>query len=389
MPALATTAIVLRSVSYGEADRVVTLFGRTTGRVSAIARGARKSQRRFAGGLGLGSVGEISVRERAGAELLTLESFDVTSSHPSFGTDLARMAHAAYASELVSKLCAPRQVEVGVYDWLATFLGLLDGAGASAERLRVFELGLLGRLGFGPMVGACAVCGGTRTPPGAPAFRWDPDRGGVVCAACGRAGRPLREEVRTALARLAGTPLAEATARALAPDINRGCREAVLEIVKQHISGPLHSLEFIAKLGGPSPMTRSSHAAPALLGIRHVALYMRDLESAERFWVDVMGYEVEWRPDADNVYLRGGSDNLALHRAAAAAEPASGRLDHVGLAVPRPDDVDAWAAHLAAKGVSPTTAPKTHRDGSRSLYFRAPEGLLVQIIHHLPLSQEP
>lgn len=250
MAAHATSAIVLRAVSYGEADRVVTLFGRTTGRVSALARGARKSQRRFAGGLGLGSVGDISVRERAGAELLTLESFDVTASHPSFGTDVARMAHAAYVSELVSKLCAPRQVELAVFDWLATFLDLLDAEGASAERLRVFELGLLGRLGFGPVVARCAVCGGARSGPPPVDYRWDPDRGGVVCASCGRSGRPMRPEVRATLARLAETPLAAATATPLAPDINRGCREALLEIVKHHITGPLHSLEFIAKLGG-------------------------------------------------------------------------------------------------------------------------------------------
>src|SRR4051812_25373782 len=250
MPAHTTTAIVLRAVSYGEADRVVTLFGRTTGRVSALARGARKSQRRFAGGLGLGSVGEISVRERSGAELLTLESFDVTASHPTFGTDVARMAHAAYVAELVSKLCAPRQVELSVYDWLARFLDLLDGEGASAERLRVFELGLLGRLGFGPMVAACAACGGQRTPPPPADYRWDPDRGGVVCRTCGRTGRPMREEVRATLVRLAATSLDDATATPLVPDINRGCREALLEIIKHHISGPLHSLEFIAKLGG-------------------------------------------------------------------------------------------------------------------------------------------
>jgi DNA repair protein RecO (recombination protein O) len=244
----ATSAIVLRAVNYGESDRVVTLFGRSTGRVSALARGARKSQRRFAGGLGLGSVGEVSVRERAGAELLTLESFDVTASHGSFGTDVARMAHAAYVSELVSKLCAPRQVETPVFDWLATFLDLLDAEGASAERLRVFELGLLGRLGFGPVVASCAVCGRARGEP--VDFRWDPDRGGAVCASCGRSGRPIRGEVRAALVRLAGMPLAAATAEPLPPDINRGCREALLEIVKHHISGPLHSLEFIAKLGG-------------------------------------------------------------------------------------------------------------------------------------------
>jgi catechol 2,3-dioxygenase-like lactoylglutathione lyase family enzyme len=124
---------------------------------------------------------------------------------------------------------------------------------------------------------------------------------------------------------------------------------------------------------------------PPLLGIRHVALFMNELEAAERFWVDVMGYEVEWRPDPDNVYLHGGRDNLALHRAAPAASTDAGMLDHIGIAVAAADDVDAWATHLEGHGVALKARPKTHRDGSRSLYFEAPSGLVVQIIHHAPM----
>jgi hypothetical protein len=60
----------------------------------------------------------------------------------------------------------------------------------------------------------------------------------------------MREQVRATLARLAQTPLAGASAEPVSADINRGCREALLEVIKHHISGPLHSLEFIAKLGG-------------------------------------------------------------------------------------------------------------------------------------------
>lgn len=130
---------------------------------------------------------------------------------------------------------------------------------------------------------------------------------------------------------------------------------------------------------------------PALIGIRHVALYSRALEDSERFFVDVLGYRVEWRPDADNVYLTRGTDNLALHRApagalAAPADARQGALDHVGLAAPAPGDVDAWAARLAAAGIALERDPKTHRDGSRSLYVREPGGVLLQIIHHGPIS---
>ena len=125
---------------------------------------------------------------------------------------------------------------------------------------------------------------------------------------------------------------------------------------------------------------------PAALGIRHVALTVADLEAAARFWVDVMGYEIEWKPDADNVYLHGGRDNLALHRGSPVP---GGQLDHIGIAVPTPADVDAWAAHLEAHGVALKTRPKTHRDGSRSIYFHGPQDLLIQIIHHAPISAGP
>jgi DNA repair protein RecO (recombination protein O) len=260
MASFSTPAIVLRAVNYGEADRIVTLFGRDTGRLSALARGARKSQKRFAGGLGLCAVGVASLRERASAELLTLEGFDATAGHATLGADVGRMAHAAYAAELVGKLCAPRQVDVAVYDWLAEFLAYLDLEGASAERLRVFELGLLGGLGFGPAIAACAVCAGARyegRDAAAVAFRWDPDRGGAVCAACARGGRPLTAAARATLLRLAELPLGAAFREALPPDVNRDCREAVAEIINHHIGGPLKSVEFIAKLSAASSGGRS------------------------------------------------------------------------------------------------------------------------------------
>jgi catechol 2,3-dioxygenase-like lactoylglutathione lyase family enzyme len=122
--------------------------------------------------------------------------------------------------------------------------------------------------------------------------------------------------------------------------------------------------------------------APPALGLRHVALAFRDLDAAERFFVDDLGYRVEWRPDADNVYLRLRQDNVALHRA---REPGGrGLLDHVGLLVAQAADVDAWAAWLEARGARILAAPRTHRDGARSLYVAGPEGLVVQILHHPP-----
>jgi catechol 2,3-dioxygenase-like lactoylglutathione lyase family enzyme len=122
-------------------------------------------------------------------------------------------------------------------------------------------------------------------------------------------------------------------------------------------------------------------ARPPSLGLRHAALRVRDLAAAEAFFIDVLGYRVEWRPDRDNVYLARDGDNLALHRVER-REGDPGLLDHLGLFVPRAEDVDAWEGHLDAAGARIAARPRTHRDGARSLYVAGPEGILVQILHH-------
>lgn len=125
---------------------------------------------------------------------------------------------------------------------------------------------------------------------------------------------------------------------------------------------------------------------PPHLGLRHVALHVQAFEAVRRFYVDVLGFRVEWEPDGDNVYLTSGADNLALHRARAGAPARDTALDHIGLLVPAAGDVDAWADWLRAQGVALRAAPRTHRDGARSLYVNDPDGNTVQIMHHPPLS---
>lgn len=124
---------------------------------------------------------------------------------------------------------------------------------------------------------------------------------------------------------------------------------------------------------------------PGTLGIRHIALKVKDLEKAEDFYTRVLGYSVEWRPDPDNVYLTRDADNLALHQDEAAAA-GQGSLDHFGIILKRPEDVDAWCEHLKAEHVRLAKEPKSHRDGSRSFYAFDPEGNTIQFIYHPPIA---
>src|SRR5262245_20993795 len=124
-----------------------------------------------------------------------------------------------------------------------------------------------------------------------------------------------------------------------------------------------------------STMDRPSHA-----GLRHLALNARQLDAMKSFYVDLLGFAIEWEPDADNIYLSSGIDNLALHRAVPHTEADDSHagdgspLDHLGLIVRSADDVDRWAAFLDSRGVTIDAKPRTHRDGARSCYFRDPDG---------------
>jgi catechol 2,3-dioxygenase-like lactoylglutathione lyase family enzyme len=125
---------------------------------------------------------------------------------------------------------------------------------------------------------------------------------------------------------------------------------------------------------------------PPTAGLRHVALYVEDLEAAERFYVNLMGMTVEWRPDPDNVYLTSGNDNLALHRSDRATDRRAQTLDHIGFIMKTPGDVDAWYDHLLANGIEMKSSPRTHRDGARSFYCVGPQGVVVQMIYHPPIA---
>jgi len=120
-------------------------------------------------------------------------------------------------------------------------------------------------------------------------------------------------------------------------------------------------------------------------GMRHIALYAENFEACENFYVNLLGMQVEWRPDPDNVYLTSGNDNLALHRATEKAQGPQ-RLDHIGFFLAKPEHVDEWYDFLLENEVEMRTKTKTHRDGARSFYCYDPDGTIVQMIFHPPLA---
>ncbi len=122
-------------------------------------------------------------------------------------------------------------------------------------------------------------------------------------------------------------------------------------------------------------------------GLRHVALFVEKFAACEKFYVDLLGMQVEWRPDDDNVYLTSGNDNLALHRAKE-SPTGSQRLDHIGYILGQPEHVDEWYDFFAANNIVLRSECKTHRDGARSFYCEDPDGNVIQMIYHPPIADK-
>jgi catechol 2,3-dioxygenase-like lactoylglutathione lyase family enzyme len=131
----------------------------------------------------------------------------------------------------------------------------------------------------------------------------------------------------------------------------------------------------------------NSKRPPSTAGMRHVALNVTDMAATEYFYVELLGMQVEWRPDPDNVYLTSGNDNLALHRV---DEKPSGpqHLDHIGFILTSIEEVDPWYEFLLGHNIEIFKPPRTHRDGARSFYCRDPDGNVVQMIYHPPLARD-
>ncbi len=243
-------ALVLRRTDYGESDLVVGLYCKSLGKISALARGARKSRKRFAAGLGLFTVSELSMQIRPKASMWTLLSAQPKESYGALAYDVAGMAHGSYGTELVRELCADEHADPELFLLLVELYEGLAAVGPKVGRLRVFEMLLLGALGVSPVLDLCATCGNALGDIG---MLWVPARGGAVCANCAslvveEGARPISAEAIDYLI----------TARALRT-LESGdgldglggaveARQAMLALLYWHVGKPLKSVEFIAKL---------------------------------------------------------------------------------------------------------------------------------------------
>jgi DNA repair protein RecO (recombination protein O) len=219
-----TEAVVLRSLRFAEADRILHLYTADRGRVGAIAKGARKTRSRFGGRLEPLSHVELVLHEGRG-ELQTVTGASLVRSHAAIRDEPRRSAIGLVGAEAVLRLFPEQERNERVFTAITRFLDLLDDADGRDTRPELDSLGLAFQLkllwlsGYLPHVGSCAECGAEENIVG-----YSPRAGGAVCNTCASGAMGLSAEGLAAVDSLLRRPLAEAGALGIS---DRGARETL------------------------------------------------------------------------------------------------------------------------------------------------------------------
>lgn len=247
MPLTISSAIVLRHVDYGEADRIVTVLTPDHGRLKGFARGARKSRRRF--GPALEPFAEVHLHwaPRAGGELVSVREAELVSLRTGLRRDLETLALAGYGCELTEALYDEAVGFAEAFGLLRAFLDHLDAEGASGEARLLLELRLLTLAGIVPHLQHCSECLGA-LPDGPIGF--SAARGGSLCPACGGEAAALKVDRLTlgSLGRLLQTPAQRFAGIRLTPRTLQEGSALLADALRGHLARPLKSAEFLAGL---------------------------------------------------------------------------------------------------------------------------------------------
>lgn len=238
---LEQTCIVVGHVDYGESDRIVHLATPAHGRISALAKGARKSRKRFAGALDVGNrIQALLARGRG--ELWLMNGAHLDHGRPHIRQDLERIALSAYSCELISTLMPGEDEAVRLYTLLDVALLTLDameGPPGSLWRLGL-EAKALTFAGLTPRLAACDVCGLALSDPAV----FTPSSGGARHGHCG-GGQEISLDLLNAVERARRTPLAELVDAECPP----GDRSLLLELFRWHTGRDLKSRGLVSDLG--------------------------------------------------------------------------------------------------------------------------------------------
>ncbi len=177
-----TTAIILNSLDYGESDRIVSVFTSDFGKIKGIAKGARRSKKRFPNALEPFSLSDIIFSKRERDTLVLIESCDIIDHYPDIRENLDKTLTSSYLLELTDKFTREGKKDAALFQLLKNFLHMIDSGIYSDDLVRFFEIRLLKLSGYEPVFDRCMIC---KMPVRhEELYRFVPSKGGIKCKTC-------------------------------------------------------------------------------------------------------------------------------------------------------------------------------------------------------------
>ena len=229
-----TEAIVLRSMRFSEADRILHLYTQSRGRIGAIAKGVRKTKSRFGARLEPLSHVELMLHEGAG-ELQTITGVELLRTHRASREDPYRLNVGLIGAEAMLRLFGEPEANERAFGALARFLDLLDEAPVRESRPAVdplalsFQLKLLWLAGYLPHLTSCVECGAQGE-----LVAFSARAGGAVCGVHAAGALRLSPEGIAGIERLLSTPLADADAAQLSDRARRDALAVITSSYEEH-----------------------------------------------------------------------------------------------------------------------------------------------------------
>lgn len=238
------SAVVIRQRDLGEADRIATLYTLERGKLSAVAKGIKRTRSKLAGSLQL--FAQAHVQLAAGRSLEVVTQAQPIAGYYHLREEMDRYAHACYVAELLDALTDEGDPDAVVYQLLVASLEALDAGGDPSTLVRGFELKLLARMGYGPELERCAGCGAAldRGPIG-----FSADQGGVLCPHCLRehGAAELTRGGLKAMRELRRKTPQEMVGRKLSRPARQELERLMRAFVDFRLERPLRSAAFLAR----------------------------------------------------------------------------------------------------------------------------------------------
>ena len=265
MPLFRTNAIVIRSTNYGESDKIVTFFTKDFGKVRGIAKGARRSRKRFQNALGLFSHLRLIFFDREGMGLVRAEGCDILFTFPKIREDLRKIFYGNYYLELVNEMAGERETNQEAFDLLLSFLLNLEAGEAQEEQLRMFEIRMLSLYGYRPNMKRCDLCKEDwEDLKETPTLFFSPEKGGLVCEGCSKILNnliPLSLGTARLIERISQMELGKIYRFRFTPQALSESREVLPKFITYQLGKELRSLKALR--GIPAQAKKSGNNIPS------------------------------------------------------------------------------------------------------------------------------